>query len=46
MMDQFVNDSVHMVDAVRKALVYIHEFTRLPDDQIFKICIEFWHAFS
>lgn len=37
---------MHMVEAIRIALAYLVEFTRLPDEQIFKICIEFWNSFS
>lgn len=35
-----------MKEAVRISMTYLIEFTKLPDDQIFKICIEYWHNFA
>ncbi len=35
-----------LAESLRKGLQYVVEFSKLPDEQIFKICVEFWHSFA
>ena len=36
-------DVVNFVELMRKALQYIVNFSDLPEDSVFKMCVEFWH---
>ena len=31
---------------VKKGLIYLANLSELPEDLIFKICVEFWHFFT
>ena len=46
LLDNFHGEIFQTIDAVRKGFQYIVEFQKLPDEQIFKICIEFWQEFA
>jgi exportin-1 len=39
-------DVVSFMELMRKALQYIVSFSELPEDSIFKMCVEFWHFFT
>lgn len=38
------------IDALKayteKGLQYLCQCTNIPEDELFKICLEFWHRFS
>lgn len=34
------------LELMRKTLQYIVNFSELPEDSIFKMCVEFWHFFT
>ncbi len=34
------------LELMRKAFQYIVNFTELPEDSVFKMCVEFWHFFT
>ena len=35
-------DNPHLVEVIRKALQHIINMSELPEESIFKICVEFW----
>ena len=39
-------DVPSFLELMRKALQYIVNFSELPEDSIFKTCVEFWHFFT
>ena len=39
-------DVTSFMELMRKALRYIVSFSELPEDSIFKMCVEFWHFFT
>ena len=39
-------DNYQLIESIRKGFNYIVNFSELPEDQIFKICVEFWFFFT
>ena len=41
------NEQVIMLrDETLRGLTYLTQMSRIPDDELFKICLDFWHFFS
>ena len=41
------NPQVQMLrDQTRQGLTYLAQMSRIPDDELFKICLDFWHFFT
>lgn len=32
-------------EVVKQSLEYMTQLSRIPEDELFKICLEFWHFF-
>jgi len=41
------NEQVNLLrECTKHSLVYLIQLSKIPEDELFKICLEFWHFFA